>query len=402
MLRHYRAVFREPGTAAFCAAAFVMRMPISMYPLGLVLIVSARTGHYGFAGVLSGCYVLGGVPGNPVLARLADRFGQRRVTLPSTAVHVAAAVLLIVLFQTDAPQWTLVAPAVLLGFSYVSVVSLVRARWSYVLNGRPELSTAFSLESILDEVVFIVGPLFATLVATQADPVLVLVIAVVLVGSGGLWLSSLRSTEPPVHPRPESGHASALRVRGMVLLTLAATAMGAIFAGAEVSIVAFCGQHGARAASGGILACFAFGSGTAGFLYGARRWRSSMLVRYRLQSAVFALLPPAFLIAWNVPALAVCTFVVGLGIAPAIITAFGLVERIVPAATLNEGMAWVTTGLNLGYGAAAALVGRLADSYGARESFGVAIAAGLLMGLAAIVVYRRLRTPASEPAVVGV
>jgi MFS family permease len=402
VLSHYRAVFREPGTAAFCAAAFVMRMPIAMYPLGLVLIVSSRTGHYGFAGFLSGCYVLGGVPGNPLLARLADRFGQRRVALPATAVHVASGVVMIVLFQAHAADWSLVAPTLVFGFSYISVVSLVRARWSYVLSGRPELGTAFSLESILDEIVFIVGPLFATVVATQLDPVLVLVIGVVLVGSGAAWLCSLTSTEPPVHPRPAEGGASALRVRGMVLLTLSTTAMGGIFAGAEVSIVAFCGQHGLRAASGGILACFAFGSATAGFVYGARHWRRAVADRYGLQASVFAVLPALFLIAWNVPVLAPCTFVVGLGIAPAVITAFGVAERIVPVAMLNEGMAWVTTGINLGYGIAAALVGRLADAYGARPSFGVAIGAGLLMGLAAVLLVRRLRRPASQPVPVGV
>ena len=73
MLSNYRVVFREPGTAAFCLAALVMRVPLAMYALGFVLIVSSRTGHYSFAGVLSACYVLGAVPGNPWLARLTDR-----------------------------------------------------------------------------------------------------------------------------------------------------------------------------------------------------------------------------------------------------------------------------------------------------------------------------------------
>jgi MFS family permease len=401
MLGNYRAVFRVPGSAAFCMAGLVMRLPIAMYPLGLVLIVSARTGQYGFAGVLSGCYVLGGVPGNPMLARLADRHGQRHVVLPATAVHVAIAALLIALFETHAANWTLLVPAFVLGFSYVSVVSLVRARWSYVLSGRPELTTAFSLESTLDEVVFIVGPLTATLIATQVDPVLVLVVGAALVGCGGLWLCSLRSTEPPVHPATEAGRPSALATRGMVILTLGTTAMGGIFAGAEVSIIAFCGQHGVRAASGAVLACFAFGSAVAGFLYGTRHWRAGVLERYRLQSVVFALLPVVFLVAWSVPVLAVCAFIVGLGIAPAVITAFGLAERLVPPAALNEGMAWVTTGMNLGYGAAAVVVGRVADAHGARPSFLVAVGAGLLMGCCALVLARRLRRPASEPAAVS-
>lgn len=401
MLSKYRAVFRVPGAAAFCAAGLVMRLPISMYPLGLVLIVSARTGHYGFAGVLSGCFVLGGVPGNPLLARLADRYGQRRAVLPATGVHVAAGAALIALLEARAPEWTLVPPAFVFGFAYVSVVSLVRARWAYVLAGRPELTTAFSLESTLDEVVFIVGPLVATLLATHADPVLVLVLGVAFVGFGGVWLCGLRASEPPVHPAGDTGRPSALASRGMVILTLGTTAMGGIFAGAEVSIVAFCGQHGARAASGAVLACFAFGSGVAGFLYGARHWRAGVLERYRAQTLVFALLPALFLAAFAVPILAVCAFVVGLGIAPAVITTFGLAERLVPPRALNEGMAWVTTGMNLGYGAAASVVGRVADAHGARLSFLGAVAAGLLMGCCALLLFRRLRQVESKPLAVG-
>ena len=54
MLHGYRAVFRAPGSAAFCLAGFVMRAPIAIYPLALVLVISSRSGHFGFAGVLTG------------------------------------------------------------------------------------------------------------------------------------------------------------------------------------------------------------------------------------------------------------------------------------------------------------------------------------------------------------
>src|SRR6476646_4700180 len=174
MLSTYRAVFRAPGSAAFATAGFVMRMPIAMFPIGLVLIISARTGHYGFAGILSGAYILGAVPGNPLLARVVDRFGQHRVLIPATITTLIASIALAVLLTADAPDWVLVVPAFVAGFSYLSVGSLVRARWSLVLAGRPELSTAYSLESVLDELIFVIGPLIATLIATHADPVIVL------------------------------------------------------------------------------------------------------------------------------------------------------------------------------------------------------------------------------------
>jgi hypothetical protein len=391
MFGTYRAVFRSPGTAAFATAGFVMRIPIAIYPIGLVLILSARNGHYGFAGVLSGVYVFANGAGNPALARLSDRFGQRRLLVPASLVHVAATAVLAGCVIAKLPDWTLLAPTVVCGFTYLSVGSLIRARWSYVLAGRPELNTAYSLESTLDEVIFVLGPLIATLVATQVVPVAVLFVSIVLVLGGAVWLAALRGSEPPPRAATAAAHRSAVREPGMWLLTTVAVAMGTIFASAEVTIVAFCGQHGHKALSGVVLACFALGSASAGFVYGSRHWHADLLDRFRLQAVVFALLPLVFLAAVNIGVLAACAVVVGMGIAPTLITAFGLIERIVPAGSLTEGLAWLITGLSVGYGLGAALVGGIADAHGARTAFLVTIVAGLTMGALAVALHRMLR-----------
>ncbi|MDT4913034.1 MAG: hypothetical protein QOC66_2162 [Pseudonocardiales bacterium] len=394
MLGRYRSVFRTPGSAAFCAAAFFMRIPIAVYPLGIVLIISARDGRYGFAGVLSACYIFGNALGNPILSVLVDRYGQRRLILPSGVVHAAAVIALAIMLRTGSPNWSLVVPTVVFGFSYLSVGSLVRARWSHLLDGRPELTTALSLESVLDELIFVVGPLVATLLATQTDSVLVLYFALVLVAGGSLWLAALHATEPPPHPAEDSGHVSALRAPGMVVLTLATVGMGAVFASAEVAMVAYCGQHGQRSLSGLVLAAIALGSGVSGLVYGAIEWRSDIVRRFRTQAFVFALLPFILFAAVDVPVLAACGFVLGIGIAPTLITAFGLVQQIVPTRALTEGLSWVSTGLNVGYGAGAALVGGIADRHGARSAFLLVIGAALTVGVLGSV----LRVPAEEPA----
>jgi MFS family permease len=393
----YKSIFRRPGAAAFCAAAFVMRMPIAMYPLGIILIISARDGKYGFAGVLSACYVFGGSLGMPALSVLVDRFGQRRVLLPSGAVHAAAVIALAVMLRSGAPNWLLVVPTVVFGFSYLSVGSLVRARWSHLLTGRPELATALSAESVLDELIFVVGPLLATVIATQVTPDLVLYLAVALVAAGTLWLAGQRATEPPPHPRGDAGHTSALREPGVAVLTLATVAMGAVFASAEVAMVAFCGQHGQRSLSGLVLACMAGGSAVSGLLYGVVEWRAGLLTRFRTQALIFAALPVVLLAAFAVPVLAVCAFVLGLGIAPTLINAFGLVQQIVPVRALTEGLTWINTGLGVGYGAGAALVGGIADRHGARTAFLVVIGAALLTGMLALAVRARpTRVPTPE------
>jgi MFS family permease len=397
MLGRYRTVFRLPGAAAFCAASFVMRMPLAMYALGIVLVISARDGKYGFAGLLSATYVFGNAVGTPVLSVLVDRYGQRRLIVPLGVVHAGSGIAFALMLKVGSPDWTLVLPAVVFGISYLPVGSLVRARWSNMLDGRPELSTALSVESVLDEIIFVLGPLIATVLATQSDPVFVLYLGIALVSSGGLWLASLRASEPPVHSRDaDTRHVSALRARGMVVLSLASVGMGAVFASAEVSMVAFCGQHGERPLSGLVLAAIAVGSATSGFVYGAVEWRSPVLRRFRLQSVLFALLPCVLLVATRVPVLAVCAFVLGLGIAPALITMFGLVQQIVPARSLTEGLSWIGTGLNVGYGAGAALVGGIADQHGARAAFLVVIGSSLPVGVLGLALRLRRSSAVSE------
>jgi MFS family permease len=134
----------------------------------------------------------------------------------------------------------------------------------------------------------------------------------------------------------------------------------------------------------------------AGFGYGARPWRADVLRRFRLQAIAFGVLPVIFLTAVNVPVLAVCAFVVGLGIAPLLITAFGLIERIVPGAALTEGISLLISGISVGFGLASAVVGRIADAHGARVAFSVTIASGVLVAVLGLALYRLL-SPESQP-----
>jgi hypothetical protein len=122
-----------------------------------------------------------------------------------------------------------------------------------------------------------------------------------------------------------------------------------------------------------------------------------MLSRYWGQSVVFAALVPLLLAADTVAQLAVIAFVVGLGIAPSLITGFGLVQTLIPVAALTEGLAWLVTGLNVGYGTLAALVGGVADRHGAHIAFWLPIGAGLFVAVAATALALRLRRRVAIP-----
>ena len=393
MFAHYRAAFRAPGSVAFCAASFVARMPIAIYPLGLILLFSQSNGHdgsFGTAGLLEGCYIVAGGVGNPLVSRLVDRFGQTRLLAPAAAIHALAGVALVVLYKTHAPDGVLAVPIVALGLSYLPIGSLVRSRWSYVLAGRPELGTAYSVESTLDELIFTIGPILAGTLATLVDPLASTVLGLALVVGGSLWLRTQPATDPPLTSHPDQRRRSALTYPGMVLLSVAMLGMGGAFGTVEVAVAAFASQHGARSMTGLVLAAFAVGSGLAGLGYGLRQWSSPLSLRFLLQSVIVMALLPLMLLAGNVLMVAVLVGVVGLGIAPSLITGFGLVDKLVPAGVLTEGLSWAGTGLNVGYGIGAAVSGIVADRHGAHIAFLTPIAAGVVLVAAAVALRQRI------------
>ena len=395
MFAHYRAAFRAPGSVEFCAASFVARMPIAIYPLGLILLFSqggggAHGGQFGVAGLLEGCYIVAGGVGNPLVSLLIDRFGQTRLLLPAALAHAASALALVVLYQLHVPDAVIAVPVVGLGLSYLPIGSLVRSRWSYVLAGRPELGTAYSVESTLDELIFTVGPIVAAVLTTLVNPLAGIVLGAVLVAAGSMWLRAQPGTAPPPAAHTDEARRSALRHPGMVLLAVAMIGMGGSFGTMEVTVAAYASQHGARAQTGIVLAAFAIGSGLAGLAYGTRQWRTPLSLRFLFSSVVFTLLLPIMLLAGNVLAVALLVGVVGFGIAPTLITGFGLVDKLVPARVLTEGLSWAGTGLNVGYGVGAAVAGVVADRHGAHLAFLTPIAAGVLLVVAAVALRRRI------------
>ena len=399
MISTYRSVFRTPGTLAFCLSGVVMRAPLAMYPLGIVLFISAQTGRYGLAGALAGTYTIANGVVGPLLSRTIDRRGQSAVLLPAAILHVAAVVGLIAAVALDAPSWVLFAPATVMGASYLNVASLVRARWTHMLSGRPELGTAYSLESVLDEVLFVVCPVIITLLALVYDSV-GLAIAAVLVGVGSVLLRARRDTEPPAHPLIANAAKipSPIRMPALRWLSLSMLCIGGIFGSAEVSMVAFAGERDQRAASGFLLGCFAAGSMVAGLIYGSRTWKRSVRSRFALQATIFGLAQPLFLImSFSLPSLAVTALVVSLGTAPSLITGFGMIESIVPNRALTEGLTWAGTGIAFGFAIASSAVGLIADQWTARSGFVLSIVFGVGLIIASQITVRLVREHLADP-----
>jgi predicted MFS family arabinose efflux permease len=312
-----------------------------------------------------------------------------RVALATSCVGL---VVLSVASAAHAHQAWLYAGAVLAGCGG-NIGALVRTRWTHVLTEEPRLvHTAFSLESALDELVFVVGPVLATALATSAAPQLGFLVPCAAVLGGGAWFVAQRRTEPPlaVHPAGHRG-GSILRRRGVVLLLLAFVGMGVIFGACDVSTVAFATEQGHKAAAGAVLAVFAAGSMTSGFLYGARHWRVSQARRFATAIVLLAVGVCLFLLVGSLGALAGTMFVVGFAISPSIIAGNGLMAELVPPGRLTEGLTWVGTAITLGNSAGAAVAGTRIDAEGSHGGYRFIVGVGVAVVLLVVLSYRGLR-----------
>jgi predicted MFS family arabinose efflux permease len=386
----YPALLRVPGGPAFSAAAFVARLPIAMLGIAIVLLVSSTTHQYSLAGAVSATFALAGAVAQPRLSRVVDRQGQARALPPQVAVATAGVVALVWLAGAHAPAWTLFPAAVVGGAAYPNVGSLVRARWSKALSGRPELRTAYSLESILDEVIFVLGPPFVTLLAARVGAAPALLTAVCLTVVGSALLLVQRSTEPEPTGAATTSGPSAIAQPGVRLVTLLLTALGGVFGSVEVVTVAFAGQRGEPAIAGLLLSLYAAGSLCAGVVFGARPPRLPLDRQLLVLGAAVPFTVLAFPFAGSAPLLGALSFAAGLLVSPTLITAFQLVETLVPAEQLTEGLSWATTGIVFGVSISAAAAGRLVDLMGTPHAYVVTTASGVATGLIALAGARRL------------
>lgn len=389
----YHAIFAAPGSKGFSAAGLIGRMPLAMLGIGVVTMISQLTGRYGLAGALSATLAMSAAVLGPWISRLVDRHGQRRVLRPATLIAAAAVVGLLVSAEQGAPDWTLFVFATGAG-CVPSVGSMVRARWAAIYRGSArELHTAYSWESIIDEMCFIFGPIVSIGLSTALFPAAGPLLAVVFLVVGVLWLTAQRGTEPVPQPREQQTGESALRSPGLRVLVLTFTATGGIFGAVDVVTVAFAEEHGHKAAASLVLAVYALGSCLAGMVFGLLHLTGPAARRWLVGVCVMAVSMIPLQLAGSLPFLAVALFVAGLSVAPTMVTTMALVEAHVPRTKLTEGMTWTSTGLAVGVALGSSAAGWVVDAAGARAGYAVPAAAGTAAAVVALLGYRRLCEP---------
>lgn len=396
VLAPYRAVLSLPGALAFSLTGVVARLHMSMLGLGIVLMVSTlygtpERGDYAMAGRVVSVNIIVYSICSPQVSKLVDRFGQALVMRPAVIVSALSIGGLVAAATARAPEWVLYIFGALAGATGGSIGALVRARWSHLVKDPAQLHTAYSLESVLDELVFVVGPVVATLLATAVAPQAALVVAGLAIVGGGLLFLAQKETEPPPRGRTEHREPSVLRSPGLIPVALGFMGVGAIFGATDVAVVAFAEEHGQKAAAGAILAVFAAGSFISGFAYGARQWASPLWRRFVIGVLALGAGVCLFFVVHTVVLLAAVMFVVGFAIAPTLVNGNGLVQQFVRPSQLTEGLTWANTALTVGVAAGAPVAGEFIARSGSSGGFSVVVAAGAIAVVITLLSIRSLR-----------
>ncbi len=405
MFSAYTTLFRTPGAMKFSIPALIGRMPISMDSLALIFIVVAVSDSYALAGALSAVASIVISLSTPYWSRLSDRIGQRKMLMRVVPLKIAGLSLFIALVMNEAPIWSWFVSIIFAELTSVNAGGLVRRRWLHVLSpdktttaedesDKHLVNTAYSYEALMDEIVFIVGPITATACATSIAPAAGLIAGMILMSIGMPIYAMQRATEPPPSPvRIKDPHPPVIGIPIVKAIAIATTFTGGFFGAISIVVVGFSQSQGHKAQSGLLLGLWASGSAVMALVNGLIKWKLPYASRFLVFLVALTVLSIPFIFVHSIFWLAIALFFNGFAIAPLVVNAYGVVQDVVPSEQITESFTWVVAGMPLGGALSAALGGWIIDNYGAQTAFWVPLGfmcAALLATLPFFRVYKGL------------
>jgi MFS family permease len=380
----YRSVLSVQGSPRLLASALLGRLPQGMSSLAILLLVRGATQSYAAAGAAVGAFAFASAALAPLQGRLVDRFGRVRVLAPAAFAQAAVLISLALAGASGAPAGVLIPLSALAGAMLPPIAPTVRALLREVMRDPEVRERAYALESVTQELVWIVGPLVVALIITVISPAGAL-IAVAAVGVCGTVLfvrsplARVRAARPPHHERTA---ALANRQLRALLGPIALTGLG--LGATEVGLPSLALHAGTRSATGILLALWSLGSVLGGLWYGSRAWRSPLASRYRalLVAAVACTAP--LIAARSVAGGAALSLLAGLTIAPVFACQYALVGRIVTPGNETEAFTWVTSALVGGLAAGSAVGGVVIGAGGVGAPFALSCFAMMLAAVLAV------------------
>lgn len=404
----------------------IARIPHSAAGVLLTLHIVLTLGQgYAAAGAAAAVMTIGIAVGAPWRGRRVDTVGLRRALIPSV---VSEAVIWSIV--PHVPYEWLLALVFVGGLLTLPIFSVVRQSLG-VMAGGEQRRTAFALDAITTELVFMIGPAVGAIAATTGYSVIGLTVVGLSTSVAGLFLMwfnpPTRSAVPdedyeadqqegaeaaivaaaPAHLHEAAAElapvaAGGLRRSGLrhkvahnfVWFTAAVAAVFAVAAGAgmvlsgtDVGIVAALETGGHQGEIGLVFVFWCAASVVGGLLYGAMHRPVSPVVLLLGMAALT--IPMGF--ARDTLTLCLLSLLPGLLCAPVLSAASEKVAEIVEEGRRGEAMGWYGSALTAGVALGAPLAGVFIDGIGPSAGFVSVGAAGVILCLFGLALQRRRR-----------
>jgi MFS family permease len=375
----------QPALRSAIASSVLGRLPIGITGLAILMLAQDTTGSFGRGGLVAACYVAGLATVAPLFGRVIDRYGPRASLLACSFVFPAALAALVFALSTNPSSWIAFTLSATAGACFPPITVCMRTFLKQRLRDEGLLATAYSLESVLIELIFILGPALVAMFAAIASPAAAVIFAAACGCIGTLLFQRSQAMQQwRIEPRGVSSLFGPLADRGFVPLLFVIVCYAAAFGLVEIGTTAYANEAGGAALAGLLLAIMSVGSAVGGLVYGSRGWRLPLSRQFPLMLALMGagIAPLALLVSpW---AFGLWCVAAGVAMAPALIMQSMLVARSARPEHSTEAFTWSSTGLLAGVGLGLTGGGVLLEFTRSPAVFAAAAILSLLAGALAL------------------
>lgn len=441
-----KAAFRGYGRLpeitgkVFLPVGFIARLPFSMAPMGILVLVTAATGSYGRAGLAAGLAAIGTAISAALVGGLADHFGQRRVLLVAAPLNGMSLLAIVVAVAAGELDFWLLALCFISGFTQPQVGPLARVRWLNLARpGTHDINVAMSYESTADELSFVFGPALIGIIGgirPELGLITAGVVAIVFVSWFALHPSAVASrellrdgelivsdetapgaaveteldaaleAEPAAalepepdsavekpsqtvpEPKPSAGYEpNPLRrplAPALVGPGLGMIGMGTFFGSNQAAITASADRWGATSAGGLLYALMGFTAAIVALAIVALPDHITQIQRWRLAAFGLMCATPLLMLPRTPGMMIPVLLIVGLFVGPTMVTIFSVAGERAPAGREGMVMTTLSGAIVVGNALGSSLAGNIAEYQGPNWSFAVSALAALGLFFAAL------------------
>lgn len=359
----YWTVLRTQRVPGLLAAGALGRLPGGILPFAFV-VTFARLDGFAVAGAVAAVFMLAAALTGPRRGRLVDRRGASAlIAFAVIQAGCAVATAVFVLAKWTAPA--VVAVAACSAFA-PPISAALRARWSVAVTNKDQLRQVHSIDSIFEELTFIVAPLVATMAMKLTSPIITVIFGSMVYFAAVAVLivipttpSSVAADEPPsgTQSRRHADRRSLIRLGVGQGIILPIVGLGIFSGGISVVLPAVTSAAGDITSAGYLFAVFSVGGVLGGFIYGKIHAELALRTRYFFIAAYLAVVTIAVALTATTPVVYGTVALAGAAVTPLFVVAYLLVDERLSKTRQVEANAWIGSGYNLGSGLGSAACG---------------------------------------------